>query len=124
MNGAQVAQKVFEVERFTALTLDPLIFRPWEIARLTDWQIDALYYGPMVKRQAAMEAEIAKAKGGRGTLPPAAGAKSADSDADLGSMDQESFAHEMQKRFGGDLEKHRGVWTQIQAARNAKTAGG
>ena len=45
-------------EAYTQLAGEPWCMRPWEIARLTDYQIDHVYRLPAIKRAQEMESHM------------------------------------------------------------------
>jgi hypothetical protein len=77
-------------EQFAVYTQEPFDLRPWEIARMTDWQLEKLYRAPAVR--AAREA-----KG----LPPE---EPVGGDGDSMPRDREAFVAWWREVNGGDRE--------------------
>lgn len=58
-------------DALTALTGEPWCMRPWEVARLTDYQIDHVYRLPALARGKALEDRMAAARETTTTAPTA-----------------------------------------------------
>lgn len=78
---------------YSRYTLEPFDLRPWEIARMTDWQLEWLYDRPAYRayRQAH-------------NLPPESPAEDAGSQTGSMPRDREQFVKWWRAMNGGDRE--------------------
>lgn len=86
-------------EWYGALAGEPFLYKPWEIARLTDWQIEELIFGTAIKRNEDM-----KGKETESFEAPAA-------DRDLTTAPtEEEFVRDFTRQFKGTTPDH---WRQV-----------
>lgn len=73
-------------------TQEPFYLRPWEIARLTDWQLENLYAKPaerLYREQRGLSPAAPQAGGDNGSMP----------------ADREQFVQWWQQHHGGTREE-------------------